>query len=168
MKINWKEVAASEGYKSLKAAYIADVERSGGWGRGKYKESCHKTFNQIICRAKHYAHFQNKTLIQVLQEWENERLSGKWPQRFENHYGSYRKHRLDTKEPSHKLGLKGIIKYYRSGCFGNDTAKSRIGDFIREALPKRDPPRKYPKARWDARDRRVREYLRKEALKKKV
>jgi hypothetical protein len=75
MKINWKEVSKSPGYKSLKAAYIKDVieaeeyrAKHGSSSRGKAEFL--KRFNWVISRAKHYSHVQGIPLSQVLNKWE--------------------------------------------------------------------------------------------------
>ncbi|MEZ5537606.1 MAG: hypothetical protein R3F02_18555 [Thiolinea sp.] len=78
MKPNWKEIAASQGYKSLKAAMIKDVmeasnhKKERGWSM-REKEVYHQHFAWVINRAKHYAHHQKRTVSEVLTEWEKER-----------------------------------------------------------------------------------------------
>jgi hypothetical protein len=168
MKINWKEVAASEGYKSLKAAYIKDVmEAKADERKGRRpmrtKAVFLKRFNWAICRAKHHAIQRNVTVDVILNEWEKSR--NYWWLSFYSDSGKQAKVKKCNKLP---LGIKGIKKYFKRNPLNPKRAQERIGDFIRDALPKRDPPRGYPKARWNARDRRIREYCRKEALKKKV
>lgn len=163
MKINWKEVSKSSGYRSLKAAYIKQVEYSRGWGRGRDKKEMYALFCKIIARATHYAHHQNRPIEDVLEEWQSECEYG-----FSNHYRNNLKPLLTKpKGKSQEMGLRGHIKYYKtSRRFDPATRKRCVGDLIRRYLPKRDPPREYPKSRWTAKDRRIREYRRELALKK--
>lgn len=65
--IDWKEVSKSEGYKSLKAAYIFDVLRYGN------KISNYRHFQWVIGRACHYAIKTGKPLDLILKEWEEKR-----------------------------------------------------------------------------------------------
>lgn len=68
MEIDWKHVASTPGYRSLKAAYVADIQR--GW-RSKAKSL--RLFNWVINRARHYAHVQQRPIEDVLNEWEERR-----------------------------------------------------------------------------------------------
>lgn len=68
MKIDWKYVASTDGYKSLKVCYIHDIKNS--W-RSK-KESL-ENFQWVISRAKHFAHHNGKSIEQILDEWEEKR-----------------------------------------------------------------------------------------------
>jgi hypothetical protein len=122
-----------------------------------------KHFNWAICRAKHHAIQRNVTIDVILNEWEQSR--DHWWLSFYSDSGKQAKDKNCNKLP---LGIKGIKKYYKSNSLDPKKSRQRIGNFIRDKLPKRNPPRRYPKARWNARDRRVQEYHRKEALKKKV
>lgn len=79
MKINWKHLATTSGYKSLKQAMINDIQenidnakRSGGKSFRSKKEF-RKHFYWVISRAKHYAEHHNKPIEKVLNEWENNR-----------------------------------------------------------------------------------------------
>jgi hypothetical protein len=172
-KVDWKAVSASKGYKTLKAAYIKDVMESKAderKGRRPMRDKAEflKLFKWIVCRAKHHAIKRNVTIDVIINEWEQDRTDGKhygyWWLSF---YGDYKQPK-DKKCNKLPLGIKGVKKYYKKNPLNPKRARERIGDAIRETLLKRNPPRKYPKARWNARDRRVREYRRKEALKKQV
>ena len=68
MKIDWKHLAKTKGYQSLKAAYSYDVQN-----RSRTKKELLRHFNWVICRAKHYAYYQGRTLEEVLCEWEAKR-----------------------------------------------------------------------------------------------
>ena len=75
MNINWKHLATTPGYVSLKAAYIRDVKKAT---ESKYQSMRNKAeflrlFNWVICRAKYYAHRENVTLEIILNRWEADR-----------------------------------------------------------------------------------------------
>lgn len=68
MNLDWKEISQSEGYRKLKAAMIYDIQE-----RHRSKAESHKKFRWVIARAMHYAHHQNRTIIEVLNDWESKR-----------------------------------------------------------------------------------------------
>lgn len=74
MKVNWKELSATDGYKSLKAAYIFDVKESMKY-RNPMREKSEfiKHFQWVISRAKHYACHQGLSIETVLNSWEEKR-----------------------------------------------------------------------------------------------
>ncbi len=131
MKIDWKHVSTTQGYKSLKEAYIRDIqqvqERKRKGGYGNYSRYV-KHFNWVICRAKHYASNRGVSLDVVLDEWEAERkMSGGW---WLNFY-------QDIKQPkyhSNSLKIKGIngIRNYFKGILLARTVKPkhRVNEFI--------------------------------------
>lgn len=78
MNIDWKAVAQSPGYKSLKAAYIRDVsEAANTLARGgrpmRSKETFLKLFQWVIGRAQHYAARTGKPIEEILNDWESRR-----------------------------------------------------------------------------------------------
>jgi hypothetical protein len=90
VSINWKQVAASPGYKSLKAAYVRDVQKSGTY-RSRFgtkplreKEEFLKLFNWVIARAKHYAHHLQCPIEDVLNKWEEGRGNHWWLNYYQN------------------------------------------------------------------------------------
>lgn len=66
--INWKEVSQSEAYKSLKAALTFDIRE-----QRRSKKELYKLFHWVMGRAKHYAHHQGRSVVEVLTEWEDGR-----------------------------------------------------------------------------------------------
>ena len=104
MKIDWKKVSKSPGYKSLKAAYIKDVTAKR---RSRSKEEFYNTFQGVICRAKHYSHHTGEPIEDILTKWEESR-SGWW-------YGFYKnkppKFHTNSLKP---MGIKGISKFYKA------------------------------------------------------
>ena len=69
MKIDWKHLAATPGYMSLKKAYIKDVLENKGCSKARKAEALRK-FNWVIGRAKHYASKQGTEVWEVLNKWE--------------------------------------------------------------------------------------------------
>lgn len=78
--MNWKHIAQSEGYRSLKASYIKDVQTS----RSRSKHELLKHFNWVINRAKHYAYHKQIPIEQILLVWEHERGSNWWLSYYQN------------------------------------------------------------------------------------
>lgn len=71
MQIDWKALAQTEGYKSLKAAYNRDVQAIAKQGRPmRNKEEFLKKFRWVIARAQHYAVRRDTTVASVLKSWE--------------------------------------------------------------------------------------------------
>lgn len=112
MKINWKEVAQSPGYKSLKQAVIDEHNRGAmfkrrgcsNYGHGnRYQEK----FKFAISRATHYAYKRGVPLEVILNEWEEKRTYN-----FMNYYGdtNFPKLHLNALEP---VGIRGVIKRTR-------------------------------------------------------
>ena len=78
MKIDWKYVSTTPGYRSLKKAYTDGVEKSekekcrfGRPMRSKLEFLRH--FNWVISRAKHYAYVHQKPIEVILNDWESKR-----------------------------------------------------------------------------------------------
>jgi hypothetical protein len=74
MKIDWKYLAATPGYKSLKAAYIEDVKKASKQSRPmRCKDDFLSKFQWVINRAKHYAYHTGRSVESILNEWEDTR-----------------------------------------------------------------------------------------------
>lgn len=74
MKINWKELARSPGYQSLKAAYKRDAHKAGQQPRPmRRKAELYAHFCWVINRAKHYAYCHGVSMEAVLDLWESQR-----------------------------------------------------------------------------------------------
>ena len=95
MKVNWKALAKSNGYKSLKAAYVTTVQHEAKWGR---KENLYNDFRRIIGLATNHAHFTNLSIESVLNTWEEDRSHSGWNWRM--HYNEYGAIRKLSKKPS--------------------------------------------------------------------
>ena len=78
MNIDWKKVAASPGYKSLKAAYVHDVQGNQRYIRRGHrpirdKAEFRRHFKWVIGRAMYYAHKYNRPIEAILWSWESDR-----------------------------------------------------------------------------------------------
>ena len=106
MKIDWKYVATTEGYKSLKAAYAHDVYK-----KNRSKKELREHFKWVIGRAIHYAHHENTTIDNILDNWEAKRTMW-W-------FGYYQ----DGRQSKHtsgvlcRMGINGIRKLYKNDGF---------------------------------------------------
>ena len=77
-KIDWKQVAKSPGYISLKEAYIKNVQENQLYiNRGQRpmrdKAEFLRHFKWVIGRAMYYAHKYDCSITSVLYEWESRR-----------------------------------------------------------------------------------------------
>lgn len=74
MKIDWKHLATTTGYKSLKKAYIHDVKDAAKQKHPmRRKAEFIRHFQWVIGRASHYAHHTGKSIEYVLDGWEFKR-----------------------------------------------------------------------------------------------
>ena len=85
MKIDWKHVAQTKGYLSIKKA-MKDLNEYR-WTRPSDIAASKKIFINLINRAKHYAYIKEVTLDAILDYWEAKRLHTKHEWR--SFYGSY-------------------------------------------------------------------------------
>ena len=121
MDIDWKYVANTVGYKSLKAAYVSDVtERRKSRSKAEYL----RKFNWVIARAKHYAYHTNTAIEVVLYNWESKRTY--W---WLNYYQDCNQPKLisNSKIP---MGLAGTRKYYSTYCYSKELKARRVLDYI--------------------------------------
>ena len=146
MKINWKYVATTEGYKSLKAAYIQDVQKATEskirFGRAmRDKAEFLKKFNWVIARATYYAYHEKTTIDNVLDYWEAKRTMW-W-------FGYYQ----DGRQPKHtsgvlcRMGLNGIKEYYKGDGFYRCPINRKAKVFSYIMLEQKNSSTKSPK-RW--------------------
>lgn len=74
MQIDWAALAQTPGYRSLKAAYMADAHRAGMSKHPmRTKQELYKTFRYAIDRAKHYAIRTGRPVSFFLDAWEAQR-----------------------------------------------------------------------------------------------
>ncbi len=104
MKIDWKHIATTPGYKSLKASYIDDVVSGRSFDS---KEQLYVIFLDIIGRAKHYAHCKGVTVDVILNEWESKR--DYWWINYYQYSNRPKKHSNSLKP----VGIRGIRKNLR-------------------------------------------------------
>jgi hypothetical protein len=107
MKINWKQLARSKGYRLFKKSFMEYKLRTRC-----HKDSADKTFKKIIGLAQSstfkfckYPDLYTYHISQLLQEWEDKR-SYCWL----NYYSSSK----FNKPHSNSVKDRNIIKYYKS------------------------------------------------------
>lgn len=118
MDIDWKEVAASSGYISMKAAVAAEATRVRKFKHNKPDKRYFEAFNFAINRAKHYAHTIGTSLIFVLNDWEDKRKYN-----FINYCSNYTFPRLDCTHVLKPTGINGIRNRYKRYNFYADRVK---------------------------------------------
>lgn len=118
--INWKHLAATTGYKSLKAAYIHDVQESAKRKRPmRDKVEFLRKFQWVINRAKHYAHHTGESMEAILNEWEEKRTC--WWLNYYQESGQPKFHSKSTKP----MGVRGIHEHYNH-MYRHDPARGRL------------------------------------------
>lgn len=74
MVIDWKYLATTTGYKSLKAVYIKNVQDAAKRQRPiRDKAEYLRQFQWVINRAKHYSYHTGESIETILNEWEEKR-----------------------------------------------------------------------------------------------
>lgn len=164
MKINWKEVAQTEGYISLKKQYARAVHDAGS-RRNPMRDKAEllKHFNWIIGRAEHYAHKQGKGIEVILAEWESHRTYC-WL----NYYQECRQPKLATGKPRNVKPRLQVNYLKKQGPFALGTKrdvferirlyKKQAAQFDRKHVLKK-------KARWPA-ERKARQAKNREIEKR--
>lgn len=142
MEIDWKHVATTDGYRSLKQAYIRDVDKAS---REKHpmreKAVFLKQFQWVINRAKHYAHHTGKHIEEILFEWESKRDYW-WLNYYQN--GRQPKFHSNSLEP---MGRNGLRRYYKiSYSWDKKRIKNKLDDFMLYTNKERES--KKIKPRW--------------------
>lgn len=162
MKIDWKKLAQSPGYKSLKAAYIRDVHEAGQSKRPMRKKAEFlKLFRRVIGMAQHYAVRTGKPVEQVINEWEEKR--DYW---WLNFYSEHHLSKLASGKPRNVQHQK-TETYLRSSLSKRDP-ESYIQRLKSERTRLAKVQRKIDgkKARWStgqkAREARIHEYRKEE------
>ena len=155
MKIDWKAVAASPGYKSMKQVCDDEVKRVAKWGR-KPDERYQQAFDFAINRAKHYSHATGVSVESILNAWEENRTYN-----FMNYYSSSNKPKQHSNilKP---LGIRGTYKYF-SSKFWMDHNNKRVTR-VREITAKLNPRTK--KARWSNKRKKDAAYWREKELQR--
>ena len=141
METDWKHLATTKGYKSLKAAYIRDVTEAAKRGQSirNKSEYLHK-FKWVIGRALHYASHTKKSVEEILNEWEEKR-SYWWLSYYQD--GNQPIFHMNGIKPA---GVKGTRKYYER-MFGKDPKRmaERMKSFTNKKSKKTKP--RWPMAR---------------------
>lgn len=140
MIIDWKKVCQSPGYKSLKAAYVRDVQESERHkARFKNKPMREKKeflrkFRWVICRATHYAAKTGSPIEEILNKWESERSCCWWLNYYQN--GQQPKLHGNNLKP---LGVNGYKKTLRRQGRADKGLTMRFIKFSNKS--KKQPPR---------------------------
>ncbi len=136
MNIDWKHLATTKGYKSLKAAYVYDVKK--GW---RNKKESFLLFIWAIGRAKHYAHHTGRSIESILNEWEDKRSY--WWRNFYQDCNQPKFH-SSAKKP---MGVNGTRSYYKKSIFRGDSqaVKNNVSKFIQREQRENSVKKK---ARW--------------------
>lgn len=151
MKIDWKDLAKSKGYRSLKACYIKDMTEKRPF---RSKDELLKKFKWIISRATHYAHKESVTIRFVLDTWEFDRMEGNNKSGSKWWFSFYGEH-YQPKANSNCLRLQGVrgerknVKKYYSIRYSIKRLKS--------LAMKKSTTRTGKKSRWSI-DRKKRGY----------
>lgn len=145
MKINWKEVCKSPGYKSLKAAYISDVQDaaktiSKGRKPMRNKQEFLQHFKWVIGRAEHYALHWGCALEAILDKWERNRTY--W---WLNYYQEGRQPKFH-KHNRYRQSLRGMRNYYKKSRMYNKATRKRL--MCREIKSRQDKASTKSPARW--------------------
>lgn len=145
-QINWKHLATTPGYISLKKAYASYVVNKRSW---QSKGELYRKFQWVIGRAKHYAHHTGKSIEEILNEWEEKRTYC-WVNYYQN--GCQPKFHSKAKK---LMGVKGIRKSTkRSPFYNTEDSKHRVNDFIQTEHRKNSTKKKL---RWTS-ERKKRGY----------
>ena len=139
--IDWKHLATTEGYKSLKATYVKAVQDAAKRQHPlRGKAELLRQFQWVINRAKHYAQHTGKSMEVILNEWEEGRTYC-WL----NYYQDCSQPKFHSSSIS-RMGVKGTRKQYKES-YSHDPVRGsmRIREFMARENPKKTKPR------WDMR-----------------
>lgn len=127
MKIDWKQLSQSAGYKSLKAAYIRDVQEAAKKKNPmRKKEEFLKLFRWVMARAQHYAVRQGCSVEVVLNTWEANR--DYW---WLNYYQEGKKPKLPSGK-SRNVQPQKATTYYRKQYTGRMYTRADLLNRLRD------------------------------------
>lgn len=147
MKINWKEVAKSEGYKALKDAYKKDAQQAGMSERPmRDKAEFRRFFVKIIGRATSHAIRTGRPIEDILLDWST--VGQKYSNWWLNHYNDRQMAKLPSGKPRNVEHEKSerYLKRWRGSKSNAEYFKSLKEQRTREAKLARKNLGK--KARW--------------------
>jgi len=138
MNINWKHLATTPGYKSLKAAYVRDVSKKDSL---RSKKELYAHFQWVINRAKHTSYAMGTPIEEVLNGWEAKR-DYSWF----NYYQASNQRKVHSNS-LRSIGINGYRKYQKKVCWsGSKTLiKHSVNRFIQA---KQKDTSKKTKKRW--------------------
>lgn len=162
MKVNWKQFSQSPGYRSLKAAYIRDVQNAAKRKCPmRDKQEFFNHFNWVIGRALHYAHVLGTTPDIVLNAWEMRRSywwlnfyqENEFPKLGTGKPRNVKRMKADTQILQH-ISLKTVNRFYKLEAFLHlQHCRTRNAQYKRKASgkkPRWDNERKRHQARYRA------------------
>lgn len=150
MKIDWKFVATTPGYISLKGAYKKDLEKSERERRRSFalrkKKEFLTLFNWVINRAKHYAHVEGVGINVILDRWEKDR--DYW---WLNYYRDAYQPKLKNTYVIKPLRNRGLKKYY-SKMHRGDNKRCHVNFFKAILFQQKEDrlPKRKKKPRWSS------------------
>jgi hypothetical protein len=162
MNVDWKQISASRGCRSLKTVVIKDIQKlnrhySQKNVREREKKRIYEKFKWIIGRAFHYANIFNVTVDVILDIWENDR-----DYNWQNYYQSSKIPRLIL---SPHVAHQNPLNYYKKDkWYRNDPKrrqKKRFEYIVSEQ--KRLSKRQGNKRRWSSHRKKI-EKKRKQSL----
>lgn len=163
MKIDWKHLATTPGYISLKAAMLRDINSAAkdiqkGRRPMRDKHEFHKQFRWVISRATYYAYHTGEPIHEILNRWEEDRTYW-WLNYYQNSRQPKRFH-------SDSIKPMAVGTYYRKDRYYRTDPIKRKHHICRDIMrmqadvaKKRDR-----KPRWSARCKRIAAYRRKKEI----
>ena len=158
MKIDWKKLAQSPGYKSLKAAYIRDVrEAANRKDSVQKKKEFLRLFRKVINMAQHRAIRLDISVEQVLNEWEN--IRDHW---WLNYYSDYHLKKLPSGKPRNVKPQRPETYWRKDNWYSpvdrfkqTRKEKTRLAKFNREHVDGKKKPRWHSERKHRARNIRA-------------
>jgi len=141
MEIDWKHLATTPGYMSMKAAVAEEAKCTAKWKHKpdpRYVES----FNFAINRAKHYAHHNNVPIENVLNNWELNRTFN-----FISYYTNHHFPKLHNKSLK-PCGIRGNLKRCKKQRYYSVTEKRDRRDCMLRTLQAFNQDKRIKKPRW--------------------
>lgn len=154
MKIDWKYLSSTSGYRSLKQCLIYDITKNR-----RTKKEAYKLFYRVLGEAKKYVQAKyspelySYALASVLKTWEEKR--DYW---WVNYYSSYN-FKENVGRSLKPIGIKGIRNYYKKEIKTGFRSKNCVNSHISRFLTtERDKSGKKP--RWNMAKKKDKKYWR--------
>ncbi len=112
MKIDWKHLSTTPGYKSLKKCVADDIKN-----RYRSKKELRALFVKVIGLAQNHAHHTGDSMEDILNAWEEARDC--W---WLNFYNNHKLPKLRHKSSIKPMGINGLRNYYKK-CYRDPIAR---------------------------------------------